>query len=174
MKTAVFLDRDGVLNEPVVRDGRPYPPAGVEQLIVVPDAEASLARLKQHGFILIVVTNQPDVQRGTCSLAVVESINKRLAQTLPLDDFFTCYHDDSDHCDCRKPLPGLFIKAAAKHEIDLARSYMIGDRWRDIDAGAAAGCRTILIDRHYDECAPQSKPDYVAQSLSAACDWILR
>ena len=174
MNAAVFLDRDGVLNEPVVREGRPYPPASLLELIVVPDAPTSLARLKQRGFLLLVVTNQPDVRRGTSTQAAVELINKHLAERLPLDDFFTCYHDDSDRCNCRKPLPGLFIKAASQYEIDLARSYMIGDRWRDIDAGAAAGCRTILIDRRYNERPSQSKPNYVARSLSEACDWILR
>jgi D-glycero-D-manno-heptose 1,7-bisphosphate phosphatase len=174
LRKAVFLDRDGVLNEPVLRDGRPYPPSGLDELIIIPDAEASLARLKLQGFLLLVVTNQPDVRRGTSTEAEVEKINRYLAGNLPLDDFFTCYHDDSDHCDCRKPLPGLFTKAAAKHGIDLASSYMIGDRWRDIDAGSAAGCRTILIDRHYNERKPEAKPDCIVKSLAEACNWILR
>jgi D-glycero-D-manno-heptose 1,7-bisphosphate phosphatase len=174
LRRAVFLDRDGVLNEPVLRDGRPYPPSGLDELIMVPDAGASLARLKRRGFLLLVVTNQPDVRRGTSTQAEVEKINRYLAENLPLDDFFTCYHDDSDHCDCRKPLPGLFTKAAAKHGVDLASSYMIGDRWRDIDAGSAAGCRTVLIDRHYNERKPDTKPDRVVESLAQACDWILR
>ncbi|HMJ60164.1 MAG TPA: HAD family hydrolase [Bryobacteraceae bacterium] len=173
LRRAVFLDRDGVLNEPVLRDGRPYPPSGLDELILVPDAEASLARLKQQGFLLLVVTNQPDVRRGTSTQAAVEKINQYLADKLPLDEFFICYHDDSDRCDCRKPLPGLFTKAAAKHGIDLVNSYMIGDRWRDIDAGSAAGCRTILIDRHYHERKPEAEPDCVVESLAQACDWIL-
>jgi D-glycero-D-manno-heptose 1,7-bisphosphate phosphatase len=172
---AVFLDRDGVLNEPVLRDGRPYPPSGLDQLIIVPDAKASLERLKREGFLLFVVTNQPDVRRGTSTEGDVEKINQYLAANLPLDDFFTCYHDDSDRCDCRKPLPGLFMKAAAKYTVDLPNSYMIGDRWRDIDAGSAAGCRTVLIDRHYySEPKPEAKPDCVVESLAQACDWILR
>jgi D-glycero-D-manno-heptose 1,7-bisphosphate phosphatase len=174
LRRAVFLDRDGVLNEPVLRDGRPYPPSGLDELIIVPDADASLARLKRQGFLLVVVTNQPDVRRGTSTQAEVEKINRHLAKNLPLDDFFTCYHDDSDGCDCRKPLPGLFVQAAAKHRIELANSYMVGDRWRDIDAGSAAGCRTILIDRHYNERKPDAKPDCVVASLTQACDWILR
>jgi len=174
LRRAVFLDRDGVLNEPVLRDGRPYPPSGLPETVIVPEAKTSLAKLKQRDFLLLVVTNQPDVRRGTSTQAQVENINQYLAENLPLDDFFTCYHDDSDHCDCRKPLPGLLVKAASKYGVDLANSYMIGDRWRDIDAGSAAGCRTILIDRHYDERKPEAKPDLIVESLREACDWILR
>lgn len=172
VRRAVFLDRDGVLNEPILRDGRPYPPSGLHELTLVPDAEAALARLKQCGFFLVVVTNQPDVARGTSTQADVERIHRHLASHLPLDDFFTCYHDDSDGCDCRKPLPGLLVKAAAQYGIDLARSYMVGDRWRDIDAGSAAGCRTVLIDRHYNERKSEAKPDCIVESLAEACDWI--
>ena len=170
---AVFLDRDGVLSEPVVRDGRPYPPSGLDELTIAPRAQPSLARLKQLGFLLLVVTNQPDVRRGTSTQAEVERINRRLAEELPLDDFFVCYHDDSDRCDCRKPLPGLLLEAASQYAVDLKTSYMVGDRWRDIDAGFAAGCRTILIDRHYNEREPQARPDCIVQSLAEACDWIL-
>jgi D-glycero-D-manno-heptose 1,7-bisphosphate phosphatase len=174
LRRAVFLDRDGVLNEPVLRDGRPYPPSGLDEIIIVPDVKTSLERLKRQGFLLLVVTNQPDVARGTSSQADVEDINRYLEDYLPLDDFFTCYHDDTDQCDCRKPLPGLFRTAAAKHGIDLASSYMIGDRWRDIDAGFAAGCKTVLIDRHYNERKSEAKPDCVVESLAQACDWISR
>ena len=139
---------------------------------IVPDAETALARLKQCGFLLVVVTNQPDVARGMSTQADVERIHTHLAGYLPLDDFFTCYHDDSDRCDCRKPLPGLLVKAAARHGIDLATSYMVGDRWRDIDAGSAAGCRTVLIDRHYNERKSAAKPDCVVESLAEACEWV--
>ncbi|HEY3455210.1 MAG TPA: HAD family hydrolase [Bryobacteraceae bacterium] len=172
VRRAVFLDRDGVLNEPILRNGRPYPPSGLHELNIVRDAEAVLARLKQCGFLLVVVTNQPDVARGTSTETDVERIHRHLASHLPLDDFFTCYHDDSDHCDCRKPLPGLLVKAAAQYGIDLAKSYMVGDRWRDIDAGFAAGCRTVLIDLHYNEHKSAAKPDCVVKSLTEACDWI--
>ena len=172
VRRAVFLDRDGVLNEPILRDGRPYPPSGLEELTIVPDARTALAHLKQCGFLLVVVTNQPDVRRGTSAQADVERIQEHLASQLPLDDFFTCYHDDSDHCDCRKPLPGLLLKAAARYGIDLAKSYMVGDRWRDIDAGSAAGCRTVLIDRHYNERKSAAAPDCVVVSLAEACNWI--
>jgi D-glycero-D-manno-heptose 1,7-bisphosphate phosphatase len=170
---AVFLDRDGVLNEVVVRDGLPYPPASLEDLRLTPDAAASLARLKAAGFLLIVITNQPDVARGTQSRATAEAMNRAIAAALPLDDFFTCWHDDADACPCRKPKPGLLLEAAARHAIDLSASFFIGDRWRDIDAGAAAGCRTVLIDRRYRDRAPESPPTHRAPSLTGAVNWIL-
>ena len=171
---AVFLDRDGVLNEVVVRDGLPHPPASLEDLRLAPDAAESLARLKAAGFLLIVVTNQPDVARGTQSRTIAEAMNRAIAAALPLDDFFTCWHDDADACACRKPKPGLLVEAAARHAIDLKGSFFIGDRWRDIDAGAAAGCRTVLIERHYRDRAPESTPTHRAASLTGAVDWVLR
>lgn len=169
---AVFLDRDGVVNEPVIRDGRPYPPRGIGEAVVVRDAKTALERLKKRGFLLIVVTNQPDVARGEMNREGVERIHEFLSTELPVDDFFVCYHDDRDKCDCRKPLPGLLFKAANKYQIDLAGSYLVGDRWRDIEAGAAAGCRTIFIDHHYKERDPKVGPDAVVPGLSEAADWI--
>ncbi len=174
MRRAVFLDRDGVLNQANVRDGRPYPPAGVEELKLYPDAAASLGRLKAAGFLLIVVTNQPDVARGEQTREGVDAIHAAIGAALPIDDFRVCWHDDVDQCACRKPKPGLLLDAAAGRRIDLRRSYLIGDRWRDVDAGASAGCRTVLIDRGYREQAPRNPPDFRAASLTAAADWILR
>jgi D-glycero-D-manno-heptose 1,7-bisphosphate phosphatase len=169
---AVFLDRDGVLNEALVRDGKPYPPASVEELRLTADAADALGRLKDAGFRLFVVTNQPDVARGKTPREAVEAINRRLCEALPIDDVFMCLHDDGDHCDCRKPKPGMIREAAARERIDLASSVMVGDRWRDIEAGRAAGCRTVLIGDGYAE-GLRSAPDYKAGSLTAAADWIL-
>ena len=156
MRRAVFLDRDGVLNRAVVRDGKPYPPASVAEMEILPGVPSAMAALHDAGFMLIVVTNQPDVARGTTPRAVVESINERLSSELPIDEFRTCYHDSSDNCDCRKPRPGAMIAAAARHGIDLAGSYMVGDRWRDMEAGQRAGCRTIFVDYGYAERQPES------------------
>ena len=170
---AVFLDRDGVVTEAAVRDGRPYPPPGIQTLTLCAGVAPALARLKAAGFLLVVVTNQPDVARGTQSRAVVEAQNAALGAQLPIDDFFVCWHDDPDHCSCRKPKPGLLLEAAARYSIVLPASFLIGDRWRDIDAGAAAGCRTILIDRQYRERPPVHQPDFRADSLETAAEWIL-
>ena len=170
----MFLDRDGVLNEAVVRDGKPYPPANAASLRIFTGTAEALARLKERGYLLLVVTNQPDVARGKQKRETIEEINSRLRTELPLDDVLTCYHDDTDDCDCRKPQPGMIKRAAQHHCIDLSLSYMIGDRWRDIDAGANAGCKTILIDRGYAERAPASAPDARVGSLSDAVDWILK
>jgi len=174
LRQAVFLDRDGVLNEPVVRNGKPYPPASAAELQIIPNAADALARLKERGFLLLVVTNQPDVARGTQKREVVEEIGRRLRAELPVDDVLTCFHDDQDACDCRKPRPGLLLRAASQYGIDLRRSYLAGDRWRDIDAGASAGCRTIWIDRSYNERPPSSIPDARVASLPEAVDWILK
>ena len=170
---AVFLDRDGVLNQSVVREGIPCPPACVDELKIFPDAAGALQRLKQAGYLLIVVTNQPDIARGKQTRAVVDEINAALGAALPIDEFVVCPHDNAANCTCRKPKPGMVLDAAARHAVDLATSFLIGDRWRDIDCGAAAGVRTVLIDRGYRERAPEHPPDFVADSLGAAADWIL-
>jgi D-glycero-D-manno-heptose 1,7-bisphosphate phosphatase len=174
LKRAVFLDRDGVLNAALVRDGKPYAPASIEEVRIVADAPEALARLKSRAFSLIVITNQPDVARGIQTIQTVDAIDRRLRRELPLDDFFTCYHDDRDQCACRKPKPGLILQAAARHGLDPAKSFMVGDRWRDIDAGRAAGCRTVWIDRGYSERGPSAPPDARVHSVSEAADWILR
>jgi D-sedoheptulose 7-phosphate isomerase len=166
LRNAVFLDRDGVLNEAVVRDGKPHPPAALADLRIPAGTAQALARLKERDFLLLVVTNQPDVARGTQQRQAVEDMGRRLRAELPLDDVLTCYHDDQDDCDCRKPRPGLMTRAAQRYGIDLSHSYLIGDRWRDVDAGANAGCKTVWIDRGYAEQAPVSVPD-------ARVDWIL-
>ena len=172
MRSAVFLDRDGVLNQAQVRDGKPYPPGSVDELRIVPGSADALNSLRDAGYMLIVVTNQPDVARGTATRETVERINERLASEMPIDEFRTCYHDDRDHCDCRKPLPGALIAAAREHGIDLRSSYMVGDRWRDIDAGQSAGCKTIFIDYGYDEKRPSSF-DHCVTSISEAARIIL-
>lgn len=173
LKRAVFLDRDGVVNESVIRHGKPYPPDDAESLRIPPGTAETLARLKEQGYLLLVVTNQPDVARGKQTRDVIEKINHRLSMELPLDDVLTCYHDDADLCDCRKPQPGLIKLAAHRHGIDLNHSFLIGDRWRDIDAGANAGCKTILIDHGYQEREPQFAPDLRVTSLTEAVNWIL-
>ena len=170
---AVFLDRDGVLNRAEVREGKPYPPATLADLAILPDTSRALAKLKEEGFLLLVVTNQPDVARGTQSKETVEAIHGALAGELPITEFFACFHDDADECACRKPKPGLLIGAAEKYGVDLSASFLIGDRWRDIDAGYAAGCRTVWIDYGYRERGPTQPAGKTAGSLMEAVDWIV-
>jgi D-glycero-D-manno-heptose 1,7-bisphosphate phosphatase len=170
-RPAVFLDRDGVLNRPVIRQGRPYPPGSLGELDVYPEAAAALRRLLVAGFVLVVVTNQPDVARGTHSREVVDDINRELCRQLPVAAVYACFHDDADGCRCRKPAPGLLLDAARDLGIDLNRSFMVGDRWRDVEAGRRAGCQTVFIDRQYSERSPQS-PDLVTTGLAEAASWI--
>jgi D-glycero-D-manno-heptose 1,7-bisphosphate phosphatase len=171
-RRAVFLDRDGVINRAIVRNGKPYAPANLSELEVLPDVPEALSLLKNADYLLIVVTNQPDVARGIISREVVESINGKLASCLPIDEFRVCYHDSGDGCFCRKPLPGALLLAAEQHGIDLAASFMIGDRWRDMEAGQRAGCQTIFIDYGYAEKQP-SMVDYRISTLLGAANIIL-
>ena len=172
-KPAVFLDRDGVLNEVVVCKGRPYPPRDVAKLVITQGAGAALEKLNSEGFLLIVVTNQPDIARGKANRADVNKINAQLSTILPLDAIEVCEHDDKDKCGCRKPKPGMILGAAEKFGVDLASSFMVGDRWRDIEAGRRAGCRTILIGDGYGETFP-SAPTIKLASLPRATSWIIR
>jgi D-glycero-D-manno-heptose 1,7-bisphosphate phosphatase len=169
---AVFLDRDGVINRPVVRDGKPFPPASLDDLEILPGVPEALKRLRDAGFLLVVVTNQPDVAKGTQTKRVVDDIHAHMAATLPLDDIRVCFHEDKDGCACRKPKAGMLLDAARDAGISLARSFMVGDRWRDIDAGRLAGCRTIFIDYGYDERL-RRQPDAIVGSLAEAAEWIL-
>jgi len=170
---AVFLDRDGVINVNEVRGGKPYAPTRLEDFQFLPGVEEATRRLKDAGFLLVVVTNQPDVANGITRQDTLDAMHALLRKKLPVDDIRICYHTDADGCDCRKPKPGMLLAAAADHGIDLARSYMVGDRWRDVAAGKTAGCATILVEYDYDEPEPDS-PDAVVASLSEAADWILR
>jgi D-glycero-D-manno-heptose 1,7-bisphosphate phosphatase len=171
---AVFLDRDGVINRALVREGKPYPPSSLAEFEILPGVVEACARLKQAGFLLVVATNQPDVGRGTMSQDTVESLHANMCRVLPLDRVEVCYHPGkgASECDCRKPKPGMLLRAARELNIDLKRSFMVGDRWRDIDCGHAAGCATILVDYDYDEPLRQP-PDHRVKSLTEAADVIL-
>ena len=174
IERAVFLDRDGVINRALVRDNKPYPPSSLAEFEILSGVAEACAKLKQAGFLLVVATNQPDVGRGTMQQEVVESLHTHLLRELPLDRVEVCYHPGkgASDCDCRKPKPGMLLRAARELGIDLAQSFMVGDRWRDIDCGHSAGCRTILIDYGYDEPLRQP-PDHRTHSLAGAADIIL-
>ena len=165
---AVFLDRDGVLNRALVRDGLPYPPTELAEVEILPGVLEALLMLKDAGFVLITVSNQPDVARCSLSIDKVEAINAYLGERLPIDRFIMCYHDSADNCVCRKPKPGMLDAGALEFNIDLSQSYMVGDRWRDVEAGNNAGCKTIFIDYGYAERQPESYYFVVTSLLEAA------
>jgi D-glycero-D-manno-heptose 1,7-bisphosphate phosphatase len=173
VRRAVFLDRDGVLNRNIVREGRPYAPTSTTDFALLPGVPEAVRRLKAAGFLAIVVTNQPDVATGMQSLETVDGMHGILRNLIPVDDIKTCYHTDADACECRKPKPGMLLAAATEHDVDLKRSYMVGDRWRDVEAGRAAGCMTVFVDHGYDEPRPEN-PDAVVADLPQAVEWIVR
>jgi len=172
MTRAVFLDRDGVINRALVRNGRPYAPVSLAELEFLPGVAEAVGKLKQAGFKIIVVTNQPDVATGLLSSETLAAMHERVSLELAVDDIKVCYHVDEDRCECRKPKPGMLLEAAAQSSLDLERSYLVGDRWRDIAAGRAAGCKTILIRCDYDE-QQADRPDAVVESLLEASELIL-
>ncbi len=169
---AVFLDRDGVLNQAAVRNGCPFPPQSLGEVTILPGVKAACHKLREAGFLLIAVTNQPDIARGTASPVTVAEINGFLQTELGIHEFRVCAHDDLHRCTCRKPEPGLLFEAAEKWNIDLAASIMVGDRWRDIEAGQRAGCKTAFIDYAYNERRPIWM-DVSVTSLDEASHWIL-
>jgi D-glycero-D-manno-heptose 1,7-bisphosphate phosphatase len=176
LRPAVFLDRDGTLNREFVRDDRPYPPARLEEFELYPGVPEACDRLARAGFVLVVATNQPDVGRGTRDRALVEAMHAKLRQSIPAIALVqACFHAGAEHgqpCACRKPAPGLLQDAAHRLGLDLARSWMVGDRWRDVDCGRAAGCRTVFIDRGYAE-ALRARPDFAVRDLGEAAGIIL-
>ena len=173
-KRAVFLDRDGVLNRSIIRDGLPFAASNLDEFEIFPEVPDACRRLKEAGFLLIVATNQPDVGRGDMKKDTVEAIHAEMCRQLPIDRVEVCYHPGhgASNCDCRKPKPGLLLDAARELGIDLAQSWMVGDRWRDVDCGLAAGCRTIFVDRGYAE-ALRGTPDFRVKNLAQAADIIL-
>lgn len=172
MNRAVFLDRDGVINRVVLRDGHPYPPPSVDKLEFLPGVAEAIDALHRAGFRIIVVTNQPDVATGLQRREVVEAIHERMRRLFPIDDIKVCYHVDQDGCLCRKPKPGMLLEAAKEWSLNLDQSSLVGDRWRDIGAGRAAGCKTILVGDGYTERQIE-KPDAVVNSLFDASVLIL-
>ncbi|MFQ5764268.1 MAG: D-glycero-alpha-D-manno-heptose-1,7-bisphosphate 7-phosphatase [Rhodospirillales bacterium] len=172
MRCAVFLDRDGVIIRTNVLDGRPYAITSLEELEVLEGAADAIARLRDAGFLIIVVSNQPDAVTGKVTRAFVEVVNAELMDRLAIDEIKVCYEVNGPDAICYKPRPRMLLDAAEDHGIDLGRSFMVGDRWRDVGAGNAAGCRTIFIDHGYRDRAPEN-PDHVVRSLKEAADLIL-
>jgi D-glycero-D-manno-heptose 1,7-bisphosphate phosphatase len=173
-KPAIFLDRDGTLNAPVVRDGKPYPPATADEFVLLPGVIEGCRALTKAGFALVVATNQPDVGRGTQAQSVVEAMHAKMCSLLPIARVEVSYAAGGENPPdpFRKPQPGMLFRAARELNLDLTRSWMVGDRWRDIDCGAAAGVRTVFIDWGYDEKL-RAKPDFTVRSFGDAVAIIL-
>jgi D-glycero-D-manno-heptose 1,7-bisphosphate phosphatase len=170
VRRAVFLDRDGVLVDTEVRDGAAYAVTTLAEFRVVPDAAEQVARLRAAGLVCIVFTNQPEVARGTIAPEVLAAMHDVLRAAVPLDDVYVCPHDEGDGCACRKPRPGMLHDAAARWDVSLADSFVIGDRWRDVDAGRAAGCYAVLLEREYSAC---TTADARVATLHEAVDAVL-
>lgn len=171
LRKAVFLDRDGVLIQAIIRNNKPYAAVTHDEVQIIDGVKEACAELSGLGYMLVLVTNQPDVARNKISRRFVDEVNEKLVEALGLDAARVCDHDNADNCPCRKPKAGLMTAAAHEFDIDLAASIMVGDRWRDIEAGMNAGCRTVFIDYGYDE-PMNNQPDHIARSLRAAVSWI--
>ena len=168
--SAVFLDRDGVINEVVVRDGKLASPRTLDEFRFVDGITEALERLRVAGYRLFVLTNQPDVARGLLDRSVLEHMTQRILTVLPVERVLTCVHDEKDGCVCRKPRPGMLHEVVVAEGVQLSRSFMIGDSWKDVQAGRTAGCRTILLRREYNHGV---EADHAVASLKEAVDLIV-
>jgi len=169
---AIFLDRDGVLNKAIVRNRKPYPPSTIDELEILEGVYEGVELLKHSGYRLIVITNQPDVSRGITTIEKVNEINNSIIQLLNVDEIMCCFHDDNENCECRKPKPGMILEAVKKWNIDLSVSYLIGDRWRDIQTAKNIGLTSILIKYDYDE--KKINADFECNNLEEAANYILK
>jgi D-glycero-D-manno-heptose 1,7-bisphosphate phosphatase len=151
MNKAVFLDRDGVISKVILKDGIPFSARKFEEFKLFTHVQEVLEGLKEQGFLNIIITNQPDIARGLMCQKELKKMHDLVRKSLPVDDIVVCPHDDSDNCNCRKPKCGMLLYEANKKNIDLANSFIIGDQWKDIEAGKAAGCTTVLIDYPYNQ-----------------------
>jgi D-glycero-D-manno-heptose 1,7-bisphosphate phosphatase len=190
MRRALFLDRDGVLNALVQRDGRWLSPLRFEDFAVLPGVAGAVRALREAGLVALVVTNQPELTRGRLCPGELERMHAALGRAIELDGIYVCPHRDADRCGCRKPLPGLLLAAAKHWRVSLRASFLVGDSEKDIAAGRAAGCRTILVGssaasrktesargrgaaRASTAKIERTRPDAWAEDLPRAAAWIL-
>jgi D-glycero-D-manno-heptose 1,7-bisphosphate phosphatase len=172
MRRAVFLDRDGVINLAYIRNGKSYPPKDLSQLVILTGVEESVKKLRKFGFEVVVVTNQPDISNGNSSYEMVHKLHKEIQLLTGIKNYYICPHVEVDRCSCRKPMPGLLLEAAKDLNLDLKKSYMVGDRWRDVSAGQSAGCKNFFIDYNYREERPK-EPFITVLSLLHAVEIII-
>lgn len=168
---AVFLDRDGVINR-AIRDNNGYrPPFSPEEFEFLPGVIDTLHRLRSAGLKLLVVTNQPDVARGRLPFQMLKRVHQHMNDSFRFDGIYACTHDDGHHCDCRKPKPGLIFQSAREHGVDIRRSFLVGDRDKDIEAGRSAGCVTVFVKKSY---SGKAWGDFLARDLPDAAGLILK
>ena len=170
MPAAVFFDRDGVLCRAQMVDGRPRAPLSLQEFQLEPDAQAAVQAVTAAGLLAVVVTNQPELATGELQPSVLEAIHRSLQAEVDVTAIYVCPHQANAGCLCHKPKPGLLERASVELDVNLGASFMIGDRWRDVGAGQAVGCRTVLIERPYSGVC---RPDHRARSLGEAVAWVL-
>ncbi len=174
ISNAVFLDRDGIINRAIVVDGKPYAPRDLKDFHFYPAVQQEISRLRSYGFVIVVVTNQPDVGNRLVEKELVEKMHDRMEQELGIDCVKTCFHSQTENCDCRKPEPGMLLEAAQDLNLGLPDSFIIGDRKSDVEAGKAAGCKTIFVDRGYRPEEKTDTADITVLSLTEAVNFILK
>ncbi len=168
LQPAVFLDRDGVINRAIIYEQLPYPPRRLEELTILDGVKEAVSLLHNHGFITAVVTNQPDIARGVSTLDSVLDLHKEISSKTGLQNFYLCAHDERDGCECRKPNTGLIKRAVLDLDLDVSKSFMVGDRWKDIEAGQRVGFQCFYIDNNYLEQRPSLPFRRVTSLLEAA------
>ena len=167
LKSAVFLDRDGVVNETLIRGNKPFSPRRLDEVVILEGVRQAVSLLKSNGLIVVVATNQPDVAHGYITKSLVNQINSMISTETGIEHFYVCEHKAEDLCDCRKPRPGLLKIAADDLGLSLSSSYLVGDRWKDIDAGQQVGCECFFIDYEYSEARPNPPFSTVSSLLEA-------
>lgn len=170
MNKAVFLDRDGVINKAIIKDGEAYSPRYFSEFEFAENVDKHINRLKDAGYLIIVVTNQPSIVRGSMNISELDRMTRSIQSYLAVDEILICIHDDIDNCTCRKPKPGMLFDAAWRHKIGLNKSFLVGDGWRDMEAAINAGCKGILIDTCYNKAVDCSRR---VKDLAEAVDMIL-
>jgi len=168
LKRAVFLDRDGVVNRAPLIEGLPHSPRSVRELEIMPGVREAVSILLDFNYEIVVVTNQPDISRGLLQNDELDKIHKEISSQTGIKHFFFCIHDNQHRCACRKPKPGMLIYAALELNLSLERSFLVGDRRKDIQAGQEAGCQCFFIDYEYPEKLPDQPFYRVASLLEAA------
>lgn len=166
-KRAAFLDRDGVINKSILENGLPKPPSNINDIIILDGVIESIEILFKNNFVPIVITNQPDVARGNNLITEINLINTRISELTKIQHFYSCFHDDLDKCNCRKPKPGMILQAANELDIDVSKSFLVGDRWKDIEAGQKMSISSYFIDYEYPELKPKMPFTKVCSLLDA-------